>query len=545
MSETAQQHAVLPDDQQLTAKLSSRWAFKPVHLGAASLFGILFLYCNWMPLYPTDLWGHVLYGNWIVEQRRLPTEDPFVPLARGIPIVDTAWLSQVILALVERGGGADWLSHLYALTMLTTFLILAGASYLRTRSWGLSLIGIIASLGLSWGRLAFIRPEIFGVLCFAILLWLVALATPIRTKESTDRTTDRRQPGWFVWVSIPLLFVVWANLHGTFAIGLVVLGCCSLGESVDAVRRSRRMLAAVSSSEARRWWILTALAVLSTLVNPYGVKLLIDTIKFSQNPNLQYVTEWFRLELVSFAGLQVALSWLALMILLRHSRRRFTATDILLLAVFSCAVCLRVRFLNWYVCVAVFVLLPHLQSLLVRRAQQQRFGPELGLHSPVPQLSFRYTLVSALVVWACLGLSPLGVQSLTGRSRPARQLYNRNTPRGISQYLREHPPQGLLFCPQSWGDWLLWDGPPGMRVFVTTNSLHVIKPRAWRDCLLVGDGAADWEAVLARYQVKHIAIAKSPQPDLIRPDLSRLVRESPRWTLVYEDGLGVVFCRKS
>ena len=297
------------------------------------------------------------------------------------------------------------------------------------------------------------------------------------------------------------------------------------------------MLAAVSDSEARRWWLLTTLAILSTLVNPYGVTLLVDTATFSRNPNLQYVSEWLPLELVSVAGFRVVLSWLALMILLRTSRRRFSATDILLLAVFSSAVCLRIRFLNWYAFVVVFVLLPHLQSLLHRRAQQPRFGPESSLHSSVSQLSFRYTLASALVAWACLGLSPLGVQLLTGRSRPARQLYNRNTPRGISQYLREHPPQGIVFCPQSWGDWLLWDGPPGMHVFVTTNSLHVVEPHVWRDFLLVGDGTADWDAILQRYQVQQIAIGKTPQSGL-----ARLVRESPRWTLVYEDDLGAVFC---
>jgi hypothetical protein len=146
------------------------------HIVVCLWFAAFFIYLNHIPLFHTDLWGHVAYGDWILRNRSLPVEDPFLSLAEGVRVVDSAWLGQIILASVERSLGPEWLSNLYALVGLNTSLVLAWVFYLRTKRIELSLVGAVLVLLLSATRIAVIRTEIFGGLCFALIILLLTLA---------------------------------------------------------------------------------------------------------------------------------------------------------------------------------------------------------------------------------------------------------------------------------------------------------------------------------------------------------------------------------
>ncbi len=58
--------------------------------------GLAFLALSSLPLWHTDLWGHLAYGRFIWQAGSIPATEPFMPLSRGVELVDTAWLSQVI-----------------------------------------------------------------------------------------------------------------------------------------------------------------------------------------------------------------------------------------------------------------------------------------------------------------------------------------------------------------------------------------------------------------------------------------------------------------
>ena len=130
--------------------------------GVAQLAGwrLFFLVLSYVPLRGTDLWVHVNWGRWILEHRSLPMEDPFMPLAEGMAAVDAQWLSQVILAAVEGAGGGEWLSILFALTVLATYLLLARVCYLISGRASAATLGVLGALAVGWSRLT--TPELFG-----------------------------------------------------------------------------------------------------------------------------------------------------------------------------------------------------------------------------------------------------------------------------------------------------------------------------------------------------------------------------------------------
>jgi hypothetical protein len=120
----------------------------------------------------------VAYGRWMLEHGRLPVHEPFLPLAAGRRVVNYCWLSQAIFALVERRGGAEALSNLFAVVVLARYLVLTRAGLLQTGRLGLSMAAMLAAFGMSESRNGVMRPEIFAALCFHLLLWLLAAADP-------------------------------------------------------------------------------------------------------------------------------------------------------------------------------------------------------------------------------------------------------------------------------------------------------------------------------------------------------------------------------
>src|SRR5262245_61988017 len=109
MSAVSEQTETKPE-LDLQPLLSARWALTWRHLVVCIWFGAFTMMMNYEALYYTDLWSHVQYGHWIVDHRAIPTEDLFMPLAKGMPLVDSAWLAQAIFAQVDTWGGHEGLS---------------------------------------------------------------------------------------------------------------------------------------------------------------------------------------------------------------------------------------------------------------------------------------------------------------------------------------------------------------------------------------------------------------------------------------------------
>ena len=530
------------EDQSQTAVLnpilSDRFALKWSHLLVTLTFCIFFLYCNYIPIFHSDIWGHVAYGHWILEHHRLPVEDPFVSLAQGVPVTATAWLGQVIFAGAEQSLGVEWISNIFALSLLASYLLLARLFYLQTGRAGMAVAGAVLVWIVGWSRHAIVRPEIFGSVCFALLFWLIVRADPFRSRDIPDNRPVPNGHLWAVWIGVPLLFAAWANLHGSFVVGFAVLGCYGLGRAIEVARQSRSPIAVLKDRQVRRWLLLGELAIVATLLNPYGVDLLIHTLLFPSNTNLKDIVEWYPLEMVSYEGIEIGFSWILMLVVLRHSRARMTAADVLLLIVFTLAACMRVRMVTWYAPVLMVVLMPHVADVV------RQFGGRFsnlrvpGWCRSLSVGSFRYTLLIGLAIWMTFAFAPISHFVLGGKKRPPEHLFSRGTPREITEYLREHPPQGQIANPQWWGDWLVWNGPPDLKVFMTTNAVHAAPEQVWRDYLAISRGRDGLERRLERYRVNTIIVHKE-----LQERLARYVRRMAGWRIVHEDEVGLLAVR--
>jgi len=506
-----------------------------------ALGGLLFLVISYLPLQPAALWGDLIYGDWILHHRSLPAADPVLPLAEGMPVIDGDWLSQALLAAVDRAAGAGGLSTLFALTSAATLLLLGRTFYRQTGSKLWSTFGVITALAISWGPTALFGPQSFGALCFAVLLWLV-----FGGAEAAEDLAGPTPWGWREWLGVPVLFVLWANLHASFVYGLAVLACTLLGRLIEVLWRSRSLRALPADRPLRRQLLLGELALVASLVNPYGIDLLLRALWLPASGNLRELPGWRPLTIAGAEGWAFAASVVLLLFAFRHSRRPVPAGHALALAFFGGAAVLHIGMLVWYGPVFALVVVPHLADLAARLGEAPAGSVRRAAAAMRRRLGFlagpswHYSLLALLIVWAACTISPLGAAILRGNggtNARAPERFPARTPLALAGYLRANPPHGLLFNPLGWGDFLAREGPPGLRPFATSR-IEQLPARVWRDYLRISDGEASWPRILDRYRIDTVIFDRVEQREQ-----ARTLRNSGEWRVVFEDSLAVVFAR--
>ncbi len=523
--------------------LSQKWALGYAHVAITAYFALFFMYLSYQPLFHTDLWGHVAYGDWMIKHRALPTEDPFVGYAKGVPVIASAWLGQVILAGVQTMGGPEWISHLYTVVVWSTYVLLVGAFYWKSRQLGTAMLGMGLAFFLVWSRHATVRPEMFGTFSFVLLLGVFAWLD--RKRDDAELTGVPETSTWSSEILLAgltvLTFAFWANTHGSFMVGIAILACQTVGRLIEVAWKTHDVVQVLSDRRLHRWLWLTELAIAAALINPYGMDQLLNALEFSRNPNLPDVMEWKKLEFSMPEGVQMCLSWLLMLVLFRFSKQPVRPAEILMLAVLTYTSIANVRMIGWYGFIFAYAMLPHLAEMARRGMSWIHNQP--GLISDewwlrLQKRSHLITLFCILVGWYGFALSHLATPLLGGERRKPDRLYSAETPRGVSAFLRRHPPQGQIFNPQWWGDWLAWDGPPGLKVFMTTNAVHLAPHRYWKDYMGLASGGAGWQQQINKYNIETFIIHK---PDQVTMDVE--VRNLKDWKLVYEDDLAVIVTR--
>ena len=490
--------------------------FPKVLAGFVALIGVVYCCYCYQRLHHTDLWGHLAYGRLVCTTHALPATEPLMPLAEGMPFVDTAWLSQVLGYRALAHWGPPGVQFLHAAAIAACFALLAYGFYSRTRSWLFSAAGLGLFETLNWFQFRIVRPQMAGLVCFVLLLAMLSARRWRRV----------------YWMAIPLTIAVWANLHGSFIVGLGVIACACLGRTIDVWRRTHRLAAPLRDVPARRLFLLAELAAAAALLNPYGLRLYSEVLTFSQNPNLASLIEWDPLNFRTMQGQLCAAMALALAIVYRLSPRRVSAAEVLTLAALGASALWSARMLIWWTPVAAACFAIH------GHAAWRRFFPLAG-GEPASVRSGKWSVVTLGLMWIFFSYTPFGMRVLHGREGAIKDSVSRDTPVAAVAWLREHPPAGLVFNVFEWGDYLLWAGPPDVKVFVTSQA-HLVPREIWRDYLSVINMSSGWTEAFDRYDVQALLLDKAERGDLIYS-----LRENKQWKRSFEDDLAVIFIRQA
>ncbi|MGC1274866.1 MAG: hypothetical protein WBC44_14255 [Planctomycetaceae bacterium] len=473
------------------------------------------------PLWHTDLWGHLAYGRLIWETKSLPATEPLMPLSRGIEFVDTAWLSQVIGYLTLERFGLPGLQFLAAACLATTAAILAWRGYRKTGSVAFTWLGLAAFIWLSWKQLlngaddsVVIRPQLAGLVAFAITLAVVV-----------------GRPSRWHWVVIPATFAAWANLHGSFLAGLALLATFALGRGGDILRRTDKFAAIVRSWSFWRLVLLTELAAVAVLLNPYGLRLFADVWLFGKHANLDSIVEWQPLTLQMTQGQAAAGVSLALLFLYRMTPRRIGTGEVLALLLFGGLTLWTSRMIVWFAPLAAYCVMLHGAAVW-----NMRRSPTPTSASAVPRAL--WTVAAIGVAWIGFALTPFAQRLAYGARPQDDRAISLQTPTGAARHLAEEPPVGQVFNTYELGDFLLWTN-PGLPVFVAGHA-HLVPTEVWQDYTSMIRGGSGWQAALERYGVNTVVL-DIPERQILIDQLT----DDPEWTRSYQDRNSAVFRRNT
>jgi hypothetical protein len=225
---------------------------------AALLFGVLLFShaifaLNRDFLIDPDTYWHISTGKWMLAEGAFPRHDIFSHTAAGQPWVNMEWLAQIVLASAYEWFGWRGLVLLSGLVIALTFVLLYALLARELRATVALGAAAVSFLFASYHFLA--RPHL---LTFpVIVVWTAFLA---RASE------ENRRPS--LWL-LPLM-VLWANLHGGFTLGLLLVAGFGLEATIAAPSAERRRV-------AMEWLSFWVAALLAGCVTPYGYHYILQT----------------------------------------------------------------------------------------------------------------------------------------------------------------------------------------------------------------------------------------------------------------------------
>ena len=227
-----------------------------------------------------DLYLLLFSGRYIAHHGPVTT-DPFPTIEHGRQWLNQQWLSEVSFYGAERVVGTTGITILYALLIgLPLALVLAAI-----RRKGTIPMLVVAALYVP-GILAIIHPRAAGftLLLFALLVLLVLTGLALDPQAHA-----RAAPPLWMLAAIPLLFALWANLHGGFIAGLLLIGAVTVGLWIDG-RRGQAGVPGAQIAVLAGAGVLAAVA--ATFATPLGVDIWSYILSF-RNPALKLAsTEW-------------------------------------------------------------------------------------------------------------------------------------------------------------------------------------------------------------------------------------------------------------
>ncbi len=234
-----------------------------------------------------DLGWQLASGRWIIQHHRLFSTDVFSYTARGASWIYPA-LSGLLFYLAYLIGGYTLLSWLGAMACATTVGLLIRRNGFAAAALALVAVPVIANRTQP-------RAEMFTTVLFAAFLSLL---------WGHDRAAQERSSGR-LWL-LPILMVLWVNLHPGFVAGLALCAAYLVLEllrlPVAANHRAVRSL--------WRAWPWLALTLAATLANPWGPRIYLALLRQErgQQVHTSWLVEWENIR-PSLASLHQALRW--------------------------------------------------------------------------------------------------------------------------------------------------------------------------------------------------------------------------------------------
>lgn len=493
-------------------------------LAAMGLFVIFIL--AFKPADDPDLGWHLRSGELMLQYGIIPHIDWFSYTMPTFPWINHEWLTDIMMFLVYSLSGYWGLSIIYALIATLVFGYLIGeAAFIKPRWENRILIGLLIALVSS----AFIgvRPQVFTLLFLSlILIMLKHLYKNEKTKA--------------VWL-LPLLFLIWVNMHASFTAGFMVLGFIILTEIIKIDRLKK-----VGESDwvkkeytmtLKAWKNLATATVISAgtlFLNPYSYELLTEVKRtFGDSYAPSRIIEWLSPNFHQTEGLLLLLLVFLFLEILFLSRKKMDPTRFIIISVFLWMAFQANRHIPLFALMIAPFLLETMQGV-----------PETITIGTIKNKFIFISTIFFFILYV-LAFSPLQY-TLAFLSEPKAYAHNSGYPENAIAFIKNHPIQGNVFNSYGWGGYIIQNNTcrlsPSKTMDCTPKVFIDGRMAQWnipsrailKDYSDIYGVEENWKFLIDQYDISWIFVERNST-------LDKILNLSPDWKNTYKDETAVIY----
>ncbi|MGE3821056.1 MAG: hypothetical protein AB7I30_16710 [Isosphaeraceae bacterium] len=444
---------------------------------------------------PGSFW-HARLGRDVLTTGGVPRADSLTFTRGGAPWVDQSWLFDVILARVVDVAG-------WSGAVLCSGLLLAGLY--STIARGLLRDGrrpivamVVAVLAAGVGSIHFlVRPHLLTLVLFWIFLRVCR--------------RQHERGGWVVgW--LPVFSVFWANVHGGFLAGPVVVFTAAAGHAIAGPWSRERL------REVLKFGAAGVLCIVAALVNPYGFGLYRHVAGLLVSANVTDLIQEYQPIPFGKADARVV-EWviLALIAVPTFARSRISRYELSHALIWMHFALSSVRNAPLFALAAAPGLAMLLDGLLSPREED---ASRVGIEA-----------TAAWSFWSPLAVLGLGIGLLLGV--PYGAFEPSRWPVAALAEVNRLPLDARLFHEQDWGGMIESETRP-LRLAFIDDRFELYGREGILRYLNALEGGPDWDEIQEREGVGAVWV----RPE--RPLARRLSRD-PQWKERHRDAVSVLF----
>jgi hypothetical protein len=459
---------------------------------------------------------HIRTGQEILATHVIPRVDPFSAQIRK-PWIAWEWLYDVIVGRLELSAGLNAVVWFTAVVIATVFA--AVFRLLVKRGTDVLVALLLTLLAMSASTIHFLaRPHVLSWLFVLIWLWI------LDSRESDEHHSDKR-----LWL-LPLLMLIWVNVHGGFLLGLVLLGIFWLGSVWTWLRlkepRIEESLQKIAAGKRVRQLTLIGLAsAVASLVNPYGWHLhahiysylsnrfFMDHIDEFQSPNFHRIAQRCFLVLLLIAIAAVAC---------RGNRLRLSQTLLMIFAVYAALYSSRNIPIS-------SIFLAAIVGSLISLPATKGFVQRMGVLDSTRRGHLWPIVATVATLTIALNGGRIGSALLMDAHFGARRM-----PVDAVSFVAHSGVHGPVLSPDYWGGYLIYRLYPRNKVVIDDRHDFYGEPflSSYLTMMHVEPG---WEDFL-KWRSSCLVLPRSAA-------LSAALSKTPEWKPVYSDDVAIVFLR--
>ena len=464
-------------------------------------------YLSLRPIVDPDFWWHLRTGQLIDQTRSIPNADPFSFTAAAKPWIAHEWLSELFIFKSFELGSYGLLIFIFSAIITASFIF----SYFRCPKASKPylagfavLLGALTSAPI-WG----VRPQMFNLFFTSIFLFFL--------------DGFRRNGNFKMLIPIPLITILWVNLHAGYILGIAIEIIYIFGNILELFIKKFGKKEKIDEAEQKSFWLLVGVltaSILAMLVNPAGFRIFAYPFQTLTDSAMQtYINEWFSPDFHQLIWQPFALLILVLIGAGMSGHRPISITKILLTLVFGYGALRSIRNIPLF-------------SIAVIPALAEQFNSLIEFQPAVQKQNHNFRYVASMTIFALAIILALGFNQVT---KNQEKVEADTFPKDAVEWIRENKPKGNLFNSYNWGGYIIWKLFPDYPVYIDGRADLYGKEfvSKYTEVYFTKQG---WEEKLNQDNIG-IAILES------KSMLADALRQSYLWKKSFEDKNSVIFLR--